>query len=117
MAQERRRRPAKPVEIAKITGDEFRVRVLGTIVDRDEASGTALLDDGTGRAVLLFADPELFERAREGLRVRVLGRVRVAEAVEIEVEVMQDMSKLDINLYEQVKYAVERLKAGEEEIA
>jgi hypothetical protein len=110
MAQEKRRLPAKQVEIGKITGDEFRVRVLGTIVDRDEASGTALIDDGTGRAVLLFADPELFERVKEGARVRVLGKVRIGEAVEIEVEVMQDMSRLDINLYEQVKYAVEKLK-------
>jgi hypothetical protein len=110
MAQEKRRLPAKQVEIAKITGDEFRVRVLGTIVDKDEASGTALIDDGTGRAVLLFADPELFERAKEGSRVRVLGKVRIGETVEIEVEVMQDMSRLDINLYEQVKYAVEKLK-------
>ncbi|NOZ59538.1 MAG: hypothetical protein GXO66_08215 [Euryarchaeota archaeon] len=110
MPQEKRRLPARQVEIAKIRGDEFRVRVLGTIVDRDESSGTALIDDGTGRAVLLFADPELFERAREGARVRVIGRVRLAEAVEIEVEVMQDMSRLDMNLYEQVKYAVEKLK-------
>jgi|Deesub1362B_J571_1020462.scaffolds.fasta_scaffold00426_22 hypothetical protein len=111
MPQEKRRFPAKEVEIANITGEEFRVRVLGTIVDKDEASGTALIDDGTGRAVLLFADPELFSRAVEGRRVRVLGRVRVAEAVEIEVEVIQDMSKLDIALYEQVKYAVEKLKS------
>ncbi|WP_456475333.1 hypothetical protein [Candidatus Pyrohabitans sp.] len=111
MAQEKRRFPAKQVEIGNITGEEFRVRVLGTIVDCDETSGTALIDDGTGRAVLLFADPELFARAVEGKRVRVLGKVRVGEAVEIEVEVIQDMSRLDVSLYEQVKYAVEKLKS------
>ncbi len=109
MKEQRRRAPAVEVEIGSILPEMRRVRVLGTIVDRDSAGGTALLDDGTGRAVLLFSDPEVFEQVQEGRRVRVIGRPRVEEGVVIEVEVVQDMERLEPGLYEQVKYAVESL--------
>lgn len=105
-----RRLPARERCIKDITGEEFRVRVLGTIIDVNADSATALLDDGTGRAEILFADPEQFNRIKEGMRVRVLGRVRKEENVEIEVEIIQDMSALDLELYKQVKYMEEKFR-------
>jgi hypothetical protein len=74
-----------------------------------ESGGTALLDDGTGRAVILFPDPEQLDKAKEGMRVRVLGRARADQGVEIEVEIIQDMGRLDLELYKQVRYMEEKL--------
>ncbi len=101
--------PAVERRIKDITMEDFRVRVLGTVVDMDVGSGTALLDDGTGRAVILFADPEQFAGVREGQRVRVIGRSRRDDGVEIEVEIIQDMGGLDLELYKQVRYMEEKL--------
>lgn len=109
-AEKLRRLPARERSIKEITSEDYRVRVLGTIVDVDETNSSALLDDGTGRAVILFADPEQFYSAKEGKRVRVIGKARREEEVEIEVEIIQDMTKLDLGLYEQVRYMDEKLK-------
>lgn len=104
-----RRLPSKEKSIKEISEQDFRVRVLGTVVDRDEVNNSVMIDDGTGRATLLFADPEQLGIAREGKLVRVIGKVRKDENA-IEVEIIQDMSKLDIGLYEQVKYISEKIK-------
>lgn len=109
-AERLRRLPARERCIKDITSEDYRVRVLGTIVDINEGNGSALLDDGTGRAMLLFADPEQFSNVKEGKRIRVIGKARREEEVEIEVEIIQDMSKLDLGLYEQVKYMEDKLK-------
>lgn len=105
-----RRLPARERRIKDIALDDYRVRVLGTVVDTDEGGGTALLDDGTGRAVILFADPEQFSSVKEGQRVRVIGRARKDAEIEIEVEVIQDMGGLDLELYKQVRYMEEKLE-------
>ncbi len=93
--------------IKDISGEDFRVKVLGLVVGRDEANNSVMVDDGTGRVIALFSDPEVFARTDEGKLVRVIGKVRVGEITEIEVEALQDMSKLDLKLYEQVKYVSE----------
>jgi hypothetical protein len=74
----------------------------------DENGGTGLLDDGTGRALLLFADPEQFGRAVEGRLVRVIGRADRNDEVRIEVEIIQDMSGLDLELYRQLRHVEEK---------
>lgn len=106
-----RRLPGKEKSIKEISEQDFRIRVLGTVVDKDEANSSALIDDGTGRIAALFADPEQLAAAREGRLVRVIGKVRKDENA-IEVEIIQDMSKLDTGLYEQVKYVSEKIKRG-----
>lgn len=104
-----RRLPSAERAIKDISESDFRVRVLGTIVDVDEANLSAMLDDGTARAVLVFADPEQLALAKDGSLVRVIGKTKRRENLEIEVETIQDMSKLDLQLYNQAKYAVENL--------
>lgn len=112
--EKKKRLPGRERQIAQITGEEYRVRVLGTVVDVDEGNSSALLDDGTGRATLLFADPEQFEELKEGKLVRVIGKARKEAEVEIEVEIVQDMGKLDLGLYEQVRYIEDKLKRCED---
>ena len=107
--ERKKRLPGKERQIAEIIREDYRVRVLGTIIDIDEANSLALLDDGTGRATILFADPDQFEAVKEGKLVRVIGKVRMEGEIEIEVEIIQDMSKLNLGLYEQVMYIEEKL--------
>lgn len=108
--ERKKRVPGKERQIAAITGDEYRVRVLGTIVDIDTANSSGLLDDGTARATILFADPDQFEAVKEGKLVRIIGKVRKEAEVEIEVEIIQDMRELDLGLYEQVRYLEEKMR-------
>lgn len=107
--EEKRRLPGKEKNIKDIVEEDFRVTILGTVVDLDKVSNTAMIDDGTGRVLLLFPDSAQLEPLEAGKPVRVIGRVRKEENIEIEVEIIQDMSKLDLGLYEQVKYISERI--------
>jgi len=109
-----RRLPAIEKNIKDINQEDFRVKVLGIIVGRDEINNRAMLDDGTGRIVALFADPEQFGSAKEGRRVRIIGKVRKGESseLELEAEILQDMSKLDMGLYGQVKSISEKFHSG-----
>jgi len=95
--------------IAEIEDTDFRVRVTGTVVDKSAETQSVMLDDGTGRAVVFFPDTAQFEEAEEGRLYRVFGKVQKHENIEIEAELIQDMSRLDMNLFEQVKYYIEKL--------
>ncbi|MFQ5887707.1 MAG: hypothetical protein ACE5HY_03325 [Candidatus Hydrothermarchaeales archaeon] len=106
----RRRLPSKERCIKDITADDIRVRVLGVVVGRDEDNYSIMLDDGTGRAVVQFIDPDQFQKAEAGKRVRIIGRAMVQEGVVMEAELIQDMSKLDMGLYEQVRYITEKIR-------
>ncbi len=98
-----RRQPAVERSIGEITEKDFRVRVFGIVVGRDEARNAVIIDDGTGRAMALFPRAEDFSKALDGKMVRLFGRARAGECPEIEVELLQDMSGLDRNLYEQIR--------------
>lgn len=106
----RRRLPSKERSITDVTTDDIRVRVLGIVVGRDEDNYSIMLDDGTGRAVVQFIDPDQFQKAEAGKKVRIIGRVMVSEEVLIEAEIIQDMSRLDMGLYEQVRYITEKIR-------
>ncbi|MFQ5975463.1 MAG: replication protein RepA [Candidatus Hydrothermarchaeales archaeon] len=106
----RRRLPSKERSIKDVATDDIRVRVLGIVVGRDEDNYSIMLDDGTGRAVVQFIDPDQFQKAEAGKKVRIIGRVMVSEEVLIEAEIIQDMSRLDMGLYEQVRYITEKIR-------
>jgi pyruvate kinase len=106
-----RRLPAKEKNIKTINEEDFRVSVLGIVVDRDENSSSLMIDDGTSRAIVYCSDPDQFSKAEEGKRVRIIGRVTMEDKeVTIEAEVIQDMSNLDMGLYEQVRQVSEKLR-------
>ncbi len=102
-----RRLPGVEKSIAKITGEEHRVSIIGVVVEKNEMNNSALIDDGTGRAIAYFATQEEYNKAKEGRVIRIIGKVRKDENIEIDVEIIQDMSKLDLGLYEQVKYVIQ----------
>jgi len=109
-----RRLPAFERTISEISEENFRVRVLGTVVGRDEVNNSLIMDDGTGKIHAFFANPDQFAEAKEGKLIRVIGKVRKEEELEIDVELIQDMSKLDLGLYEQVKDLSKKL-GGEQD--
>lgn len=104
-----KRAPAVERSIKDIKADDFRVKIIGIVVDKDIANNSILIDDGTGRAMAIFADPDAIGGLPEGKPIRVIGKVKLGKTPEIEVEIVQDMSKLAMDLYEQVKHISEKL--------
>lgn len=90
-----RRLPAHERRVTEIGKDDIRVRLLGTVIDASE--NVVVLDDGTGKISVVFRDPV---RAETGKTVRIFGRVMPAEeGFELEGEILQDMSGVDVGLY------------------
>ncbi len=93
-----RRLPAYEKKIAEIGKDDVRVRLLGMVIDKKE--NVVVLDDGTGKINIVFAEPFATEVNK---RVRVFGRVIPSEdGFEIQGEVLQDMEGMDFELYKKV---------------
>ncbi len=92
-----RRLPAVERKIANIQQQDIRVRLLGTVIDRQ--SDFIVLDDGTGQVKISTQAP-----TEENQTVRVIGKVIALEnGVEIQGEMIQDMRKLDLELLSMVK--------------
>jgi hypothetical protein len=108
--ERKRRLPAVERQIKDISQEDFRVRVSGVVVDIHRDTYTAMVDDGTGRAIVQFIDPEVFGMLKEGGSVRIIGKVVPGEETMIDVEVAQDMSKLDFGLFNRVRYVEESLR-------
>src|SRR3989338_8856932 len=86
---------AVPKSIAEIKGDEIRVRILGRVID--SADGVIVVDDGLGRAEIIS------DVTHPGSLVRIFCRVmQLEEGYELQAEIVQDMSKLDMDLYKKV---------------
>ena len=95
----RKRMTAQERKIKDIKAEDVRVAVLGTVIDRKES--TIVLDDGSGKISITFDEPVDLEINQ---LVRVLGRVIPLEnGFELQGEIAQDMSKLDMELYKKVK--------------
>lgn len=76
---------------------DIRVRILGKVIDRTE--DVIVVDDGYGKAEII-ADRH---NADVGDLVRVFARVLPLEnGYELRAEIIQDMSRLDIELYKKV---------------
>jgi len=97
-----RRHPAVLKDIDDITpGEDVRVRIIGTVLETDKDS--VMLDDGTG-ATEVFLDQEDIDSVTEGQRVRIFGRVLpTPDSFELQGEIVQDMSDLDMEQYRQVR--------------
>lgn len=106
MVEENRRRAAAvPKDIEDINPQEdIRVRILGTVLSKNEESVN--LDDGTGTTEVFLEDNTL-EDLEENQRIRVLGRVLpTPESFEIQGEVVQDFDNVDSELLNRVKKVV-----------
>jgi hypothetical protein len=94
-----RRHPALPRKIAEINPEsDIRVRILGRILDKKDSS--FILEDDSGK-VEIITDEELSFNVADN--VRVFARVLPLEdSFELRAEIIQDMNKLDMDLYRKV---------------
>lgn len=98
-----RRLPAKNRSISDIKPEDIRVAIIGTIIGKQ--GNVLVLDDGTGKVNVTFEEPIKFG---ENSLVMIMGRVMPLESgVEIQGEIVQDMSGMDLEL----KKSVENLGA------
>lgn len=96
-----RRLPSKQREIAEIKTGDIRISLIGTILDKDKEGMNLILDDGTGKIDVNFESEIKFEVNQ---LVRVFGRViPIENGFELQGEIIQDMSKLDMGLLKKVK--------------
>ena len=94
-----RRLPSHDREIANIGKDDVRIRLFGIVIDKKD--NVIVLDDGTGKINVVFAEPVETEVNK---RVRVFGRVMpMEEGFEIQGEILHDMSGVDPELYKKVR--------------
>ncbi len=103
--EQNRRSPAIRKDITNINPqNDIRVRVLGTVLSKDEDSVT--IDDSTG-TVEVFLEEDVLENIEENNRIRVLGRVLpTPDSFEIQGEIVQDFSDVDSDLLDRVKKVV-----------
>ena len=94
----RRRLPFVEKSIAEITQEDVRVRIIGTVIDKQE--NRMVLDDGTGKIEITFDDAPSIGANKQ---VRIMGRVIPMEnGFELQGEIIQDITGLDIDLYKKV---------------
>lgn len=97
--QFQRRLPSIERKIAEIQPEDIRIRVLGTVIDKQ--NDKLVIDDGTGKIEVIFD-----EHVNADLKqmVRVFGRViPIEDGFEMQGEIVQDMSQLNLELYKKVE--------------
>jgi hypothetical protein len=96
-----RRLPAIEKRITEINPEkDIRVRLLCRIIDK--ADEVIVVDDSSAKAEIITSDLDV--NANVGDLVRVFTRVLpLEEGFELRAEIIQDMSKLDLDLYKKIK--------------
>ncbi len=98
MPQEFKRMSAIEKKISGITEKDIRVSITGAVVDSQDEM--LIIDDGSGKIKVSFNSPP---NLAEPKIVRVIGRVMPFEnGLEIQGEILQDMSKLDIDVFKKL---------------
>jgi hypothetical protein len=105
MADEERKKRNVAFErkINTISKDDIRVKVVGTIVEKDAATNSIVIDDGESKVRVLL-DENIFTVLELGKLVRTIGIIAPAlqgEDFELKGEIVQDFSGLDKELYQQ----------------
>lgn len=101
--------PAVPKKISEITVSLEKVRVIGTVVDKRD--GELIIDDKSGQITVVFDNPEDVKGIAVGSIVRVFGTPLVTESgVELHGQMIQQMSGLRIEIYEEAQKEWRRLE-------
>ncbi len=98
----KKRNVAVEKSISELTKEDTRVKIVGTIIEKDSSNNSIVIDNGNA-SIRVLLNQELFEKALIGKIVRVIGLVvppLQGESVELQGEIVQDFSELDLELYE-----------------
>ena len=94
-----RRMPSVERKVSEIKPEDVRISIIGTVIDMKE--NKMVVDDGTGKIEVVFDDPVKTELNK---MVRVFGRViPIEEGFELQGEILQDMSQLDLELRKKIE--------------
>jgi len=95
--------------VSQITGAEPWISLIGTVISRNTAESSMLIDDGTGQITVRSAKlPEL------GSLVRILGSAFTsAGKVMLDGVIVQDFSCFDVELYRKVLELEEKVYSQE----
>jgi len=97
--QFQRRMPSVERKISGIKPEDIRVRVMGTVIDKQ--GNKLVIDDSTGKIEAVFEEPVNTELNK---MVRVFGRViPIEDGFELQGEIIQDMSQLDLELHKKLE--------------
>ena len=100
--EKKKRNVAFDRKINTISKTDIRVKVIGTVIERDAITNSVVIDDGESKVRVLL-DETVFGPAELGKLVRVIGIVAPAlegEGFELRGEILQDFSNLDKELYQ-----------------
>lgn len=103
MAEEekKKRNVAFEKRIKDISNNDIRVKVVGSIIEKDAVTNSIIIDDGEAKVRVLLNE-ELFKMYDVGKVIRAIGIVVPAfegEGFEIKGELLQDFSGLNNELY------------------
>ena len=94
-----RRFPAVSKKISEITEKDIRVRIMGTVIDKQ--NGSILIDDGTGKADVVVE--EGLDKINNSDIIRIFCRVLPLEnGHELRAEIIQNMNSLDMDLHKRI---------------
>ena len=107
MQKSRRGNPTQERWINELSEEDVkkRIRVLGVIIEFNSEEDYVILDDGTGQIHIQSDKPISFTT---GNQIRVFGILRNLNV--IDAEIIQDMEKLDIELFKRVQAIKKRFK-------
>lgn len=100
----KKRLPAKEKLVSEIQQNDIRVRILGTVIDRNDNS--IMVDDGSGRLEILTEG----QCPGVGKMVRIVTRILpLTGGFEARAECMQDMAGFDVELYRRARDVANRV--------
>lgn len=102
-----KREPSRDLKIKDLQNNPpSRVALAGTVLSKNEELYSFLIDDGEGTVLVITNNIESFNSIKEGQFVRVLGKTwGEGEELEIQSDIIQDLSKVDPKVYRQVCFS------------
>jgi len=96
----KKRAVAVSKSLNKVSKDDTRVAVVGTVIDVDEKNFVFTLDDSVKKLNVILLDEHLIHKAKVGKILRVIGLVIAGESgIELKGELVQDFTGLNVEYY------------------
>ncbi len=98
-----KRYPFQTTKIADLTKETKSIAIIGVVLSKDAEIQSFIVDDSTGKINVITNNADAFNSFQEGKVVRVLGKTwGEGDDLEIQSDLIQDFSKLDMELYKKV---------------
>ena len=98
----KKRNVAFEKKISELTDEDIRVKVVGTVIEKDSSNNSIVIKDNESKLRILL-DERMFNEVKTEKVIRVIGIVAPpleGDTVELKGEIIQDFSGLNFELYE-----------------